>query len=431
MSRQLDMFSEVLHAYSGAGRGALDNAKLYDQVAARCGVDPETFAARSPVGQAGQLHSLLERQVRWHQQTLKHAGILERVDGERGVWQLTEPAGKELNRIDAGVSVVGFSTDLGIAILGTCESVFTRIESPISLMISSPPYPLAKARGYGNPSEDQYVNWVCNTLEPVVRNLVDGGSICLNVSNDIFVSGSPGRSMYRERLLLALHDRLGLQLMDQLIWSNPSKPPGPVQWASIHRVQLNVGYEPIYWLSNNPRAVRSDNRRVLKEHSERHLRLIQKGGEQREQTFSDGAYRIHPGRFGNKTTGSVPKNVLEFGHSCADQREYKKSARAAGLPAHGAPMPLKLASFLVEFLSEPEDLVVDPFGGSFTTAKAAERLGRRWISTECMAEYVLGAASRFESAPGFRRRISADSFRPKASDLRQSSGSIGTRPKLG
>jgi site-specific DNA-methyltransferase (cytosine-N4-specific) len=76
-----------------------------------------------------------------------------------------------------------------------------------------------------------------------------------------------------------------------------------------------------------------------------------------------------------------------------------------GLPAHGAPFPLKLASFLIEFLSEPGELIVDPFGGSFTTADAAERLGRRWMSTDCMVEYVLGSATRFVGAQGYRNNI--------------------------
>lgn len=237
--------------------------------------------------------------------------------------------------------------------------------------------------------------------------MVQGGSLCLNISNDVFESGLPSRSMYVERLLLALHDRLGLHLMDRLIWENPSKPPGPIAWASKERVQLNVGYEPIYWLTNDPRHVRSNNRRVLEKHTEQHMKLIQAGGEQRTQTFSDGAYNLRPGRFGNTTEGRIPKNVLTFGHSCKDQRQYKRMARDAGLPPHGAPMPLKLASFLVEFLSESDDLVVDPFGGSFTTAKAAERLGRRWLSTECMLEYVLGGAQRFQDAPGFAQRLVA------------------------
>ena len=83
--------------------------------------------------------------------------------------------------------------------------------------------------------------------------------------------------MYCERLLLALHDRLGLRLMDRLIWENRSKPPGPFQYASKARTQLNVVYEPIYWLTNNPHAVKSNNRRVLLEHTEKHLKLIRQG----------------------------------------------------------------------------------------------------------------------------------------------------------
>lgn len=403
--QQLDLFSSVLHSYTAERGGRLDNATLYQAVATRCGVDPDEFARKHLVGKAQQPHSLLARSVRWHQQTLKHAGVLERVEGDRGVWQLTRPAQQDLNAIQPGVAVVGFSTDLGVAILGTCDTVFSRIDCPITLCLTSPPYPLAKARSYGNPSEAQYVDWIVRQLEPIVRNLVRGGSIALNISNDILVTGTPARSLYRERLLLALHDRLGLHKVDELIWYNPSKAPGPVRWASIERLQLNVAWEPIYWLTNDPRALRTDNRRVLAAHTERHLRLMRQGGEQREGEFSDGAYRIHPGRFGKATAGRIPRNVLTFGHACGDQRQYKREARAAGLPAHGAPMPLSLARFLVEFMSAPGDLVVDPFGGSFTTAKAAELLGRRWLSTELMLEYVLGGANRFWACDGFQPHL--------------------------
>lgn len=224
MSAQLELFSAVLHAYSAERAGRLDNATLYEEVAERAGIDPEEFARREPIGASGQPHSLLARKVRWYQQTLKHAGILERVEGERGVWQVATPASDDLHRINPGVAVVGFSTELGVAILGSCDTVFASIDCPITLCLTSPPYPLAHARSYGNPSEP-YVDWICRTLEPVVRNLVRGGSIALNVSNDIFIPGTPARSLYRERLLLALHDRLGLFKMDELIWHNPSKPP--------------------------------------------------------------------------------------------------------------------------------------------------------------------------------------------------------------
>lgn len=404
-SSQLDLFSSVLHAYSAETAGVLDNATLYRRAAATAGVSEAEATTRTPIGKGAQLHSLFERKVRWHQQTLKEAGILEHVPGERGVWQLTKPAGKDLNQMDPTVSVVGFSTHLGIAILGSCDTVFSAIDSPIHLVVTSPPYPLAKPRAYGNPTEAEYVDWICRMLEPIVKNLVRGGSICLNISNDIFEVGSPARSLYRERLVLALHDRLGLWKMDELVWENKSKAPGPVRWASLERTQLNVVWEPVYWFTNEPHSIRSNNRRVLQEHTQRHIDFIKSGGEKRDAVFSDGAYGIKAGRFSNETPGRIPRNILSFGHRCAAQTAYKKAAKAMGLPAHGAPFPMKLASFLIEFMSEPGDLVVDPFGGSFTTAHAAERLGRRWLSTDCMVEYVLGSATRFVDAPGFRNNI--------------------------
>jgi DNA modification methylase len=403
MKRQLNLFAEVLHAYSAENGFALGNDSLYDIVAARAGIPAAAFDKKVPVGASGQPHNLLARRIRWHQQTLKHAGIIE--NAGRGIWKLTEPATKELNKIKPAMTVLGFSTDLGIAIIGTCETVFARIDEPIHLVVTSPPYPLAKARAYGNPSEPEYVDWICKTMEPVVKNLVPGGSICLNVSNDIFMPGLPSRSLYRERLIIALHDRLGLHKMDEIIWHNPSKAPAPVKWASMERVQLNVAWEPVYWLTNDPSRVRSDNRRVLLEHTERHLKLIQSGGEQRTASFADGAYNIHPGRFSNQTAGRIPRNVLTIGHQDKAQREYKDQAKAMGINAHGAPFPSRLAAFFIEFLTEPYELVADPFAGSFTLPAEAERLGRRWIGTEQIMEYVAGAASRFTGAAGFQQHI--------------------------
>jgi len=54
-----------------------------------------------------------------------------------------------------------------------------------------------------------------------------------------------------------------------------------------------------------------------------------------------------------------------------------------------------LPEFLIRFLTEPGDLVVDIFGGSGTTGEAAELLGRRWKSIDLDLNYVKGAVFRF------------------------------------
>ena len=72
---------------------------------------------------------------------------------------------------------------------------------------------------------------------------------------------------------------------------------------------------------------------------------------------------------------------------------------------HGAPFPGKLVEFFIKFLSTDGDLIADPFGGSLTVPLMAEMLGRPWIATEVIWDYLAGGALRFDSrptlAPGF------------------------------
>lgn len=393
------VFRAVKAIYADSAGTEVPNEALYVAAAKRVGVPLEEFKARTPIGKSGARHSRLTRTARFVQQTLKKRGLLEHAPGSRGVWRLTEEGKRLLHRVQRNAVLVAFSTRLGVMLWADARDAFRHLDEPIALALSSPPYLLKKPRDYGNPrTESEYVDFVVSSLEPIVKRLQRGGSIVLNVSNEIFVHRSPARSLYLERLTLALHDRLGLSLMDRLVWFNASKAPAPVQWASIKRVQLNVAYEPILWFTNDPSAVRSDNRRVLEEHSERHLALMAAGGERRHGEFANGAYRLRDGSFGKPTAGRIPRNVLQMGHRCLSQQAYKAAAAAANLHVHGAPYPLKLARFFVDFLTEAEDLVVDCFGGSGTTGLAAEQAGRRWAMSECMAEYARGAALRFSDS---------------------------------
>lgn len=404
---QLDLFAHVADAFSTTVDGrSITTGELYAAVAQSAGLDKATTSQRQPIGKSGQIHNLFQRNVRWKVQTLKHLGIVERDPVTRGAWRLATRNKKGLHEAGSSTRLVAFSTNLGIAIWGRCERVIVGLDQQITAVITSPPYPIAKPRAYGGPSdEDQYIDFICRAMEPLVKHLTPGGSLCLNLANDVFERGLPSRSLYRERLLLALCDRFSLHRMDTIIWSNPSKAPGPVRWASMQRVQLNVGYETIEWLTNDPTRIRSDNRRVLEAHSDRHQALIRAGGEQRTQSYSDGAYRIHPGRFSNPTSGRIPKNVLVRGHNCADARRYRQDACALDLPVHGARQPLSIPDFLVRFLADTGDLIVDPFGGTATTGMAAERHGRRWLVVEAMLDYLRAGAMRFQNFPGFHLGI--------------------------
>lgn len=418
----MDLFGHVAAAYAEAAGGVLDNAALYSTVAERSGLSADDLAARQPIGRAGAMRSPLQRKIRWYQQTLKAVGVIEHVPGERGIWRLTEPVRDDLHRAAAGVRLVAFSTDLGVAIWGRHQDVFHALDEPIALCLTSPPYPLRVARAYGNPSDAEYVDFVCTAMEPIVRHLVPGGSIVLNISNDIFESKSPARSLYIERLTIALHDRLGLSLMDRMPWVNYSKPPGPTYWTCRQRVQLSAAYEPILWFTNDPLCVRSDNRRVLEPHTDSHLRLMHAGGAQRAASYGDGAYKIRHDSYGRITEGRIPRNVVQRGHACKDTWAYREHAAALGLPVHGAMQPTSIPDFFIRFLTEPDDLVVDNFGGTARAGLAAERLGRRWFITEWILQYLRGSAELFRDFAGFSMHpalAAVGSNRLRSPDLRE------------
>jgi DNA modification methylase len=397
---QIDLFEHVGGAFAQPESGRLTTNELYRMVAARAGLDASALDEKTPVGRLGEDRSLLKRKIRWHQQSLRELGLIRRVDGSRGVWELTEAGKSKLRKIRDGVAVLGFSTRLGVAIWGNASHVFSRWSEPIFLGLTSLPYPLRNPRAYGNPPIEEYTGFVCRIMEPIVRNMVPGGNVVLSLSNDIFESGSPARSTYLEELTIALCKRLDLHLMDRLVWES-NKPPGPIAWASKERMQLNAGYEPILWFCNDPKRCIADNRRVLEPHTEAHKRLIARGGGRQPRVNGDGAYRQRVGAFSNPTEGRIPRNVFHISNHCADQRAYKHKARALGLQPHGAPMPLELARKLVRFMTDVGQLVVDPCSGSTTTGLACELEGRRWAATDVVFDYVRGGAERFTGCDGF------------------------------
>lgn len=74
-----------------------------------------------------------------------------------------------------------------------------------------------------------------------------------------------------------------------------------------------------------------------------------------------------------------------------------------GVSGHPAEKPLSLLRWLIESMTEPGDLVLDPFIGSGTTAVACEELGRRWIGVEIEEEHCRTAAKRIEESASSAR----------------------------
>jgi DNA modification methylase len=79
-----------------------------------------------------------------------------------------------------------------------------------------------------------------------------------------------------------------------------------------------------------------------------------------------------------------------------DHGRYLELCKLNDIKPHPARFPVQIPTFFIRLLTDPGDLVLDPFAGSNTTGEACEREGRKWIAVEHHAPYLEASRFRFE-----------------------------------
>ena len=271
------------------------------------------------------------------------------------------------------------------------SEALAHVRGKVQLILTSPPFPLNKKKKYGNLNGEAYVASLAALAPSVSDLLTPGGSIVMEIGN-AWEPGRPTMSTLSLRALLAFLEAGGLHLCQQFISYNPARIPSPAQWVTIERIRVKDSFTNVWWMSKTDRP-KADNRRVLQPYSESMKQLLKR------QTYNAGerpsGHRVNTESFLKDHGGAIPPNVLSFSNTRAYD-SYQDYCREHGITPHPARMPTGLAEFFIEFLTDPGDLVLDPFAGSNLTGGAAERLGRRWVAVEPIEEYIDGSRGRFE-----------------------------------
>lgn len=76
---------------------------------------------------------------------------------------------------------------------------------------------------------------------------------------------------------------------------------------------------------------------------------------------------------------------------------YLQGCKKLQKDAHPARFPRELPEFFISFLTEPDDLVLDIFGGSNMTGWVAQQANRRWLTFEYADEYLDASRLHFMS----------------------------------
>jgi site-specific DNA-methyltransferase (cytosine-N4-specific) len=260
-------------------------------------------------------------------------------------------------------------------------------DESVALVLTSPPFALRRRKAYGNVDASEYVEWFMPFAEQVHRVLDDGGSFVFELGG-AWNRGSGTRSLYQYELILRLSKLF--HLAQEFYWYNPGKLPTPAEWVTIRRTRVKDAVNTLWWLSKTD-SPRADNRRVLRPYSRSMRRLLRDGYQTAKRPSQ---HDIGP-HFRRDNGGAIPPNILQVAHTRSSD-DYFRRCREAGLPIHPARFPAPVPEFFVRFLTEPGQLVLDPFAGSNMTGHVAEKLGRRWLSVEVQSDYVAGSRLRFD-----------------------------------
>lgn len=313
---------------------------------------------------------------------------------------------KEIYKTNYGKLLVGDSTEIANSYLNRYY------KNKFQLIITSPPFPLNAKKKYGNKQGSEYLDWFVN-LAPIFNELLtDDGSLVIELGN-AWEPGRPVQSLLHLECLFGLVNNpdSDLRLIQEFIAYNPSKLPSPAQWVTVNRLRTVDSYTHVWWMAKSdfPKA---DNSKVLRPYSKKMEKLIESkkynaGKRPSEHEISEGSFfkdnggsishnlfELEP--IDNSRDVRLPHSVLSFSNTNSNDYFHRR-CREEKIKLHPARMQAGLVSFFTEFLTEEDDLILDPFSGSNTTGYVAETLKRKWISIEINEEYAYNSAIRFEN----------------------------------
>src|SRR5688572_2356630 len=258
---------------------------------------------------------------------------------------------------------IAYKTKRGIYYNGFVEEIvhskkFKKYKGKINLIFTSPPFPLNKKKKYGNLNGEEYLKWLSDLAPILLDLLADDGSIVMEVGNS-WDSGKPVMSTLSLKSLIAFLEKGNLELCQQFIWYNSAKLPSPAHWVNVKRIRVKDAFTHIWWMSKTafPKA---NNKNVLKKYSEGMQDLL------RKQTYNTGKrpseHSIGRTSFLSNNNGAIPPNVITAANTSVNNN-YKEYCVKNNLAMHPARMPIEIPKSFINFLTDENDLIFDPFGG--------------------------------------------------------------------
>jgi site-specific DNA-methyltransferase (adenine-specific) len=249
--------------------------------------------------------------------------------------------------------------------LDDCLCALDKIaDSSIDLIFADPPYNIGKKFGDFKdswPSDRQYADWCFEWLTKCVEKLKPAGSLYLMTSTE----AAPYLDLWlRERMTV----------LSRIVWHyDSSGVQAKKYYGSL--------YEPILFCVKDPKAYTFNASDIEVEAPTGSVRKL-----------IDYRKKI-PAVY--KST-KIPGNAWYFPRVRYRMEEYED---------HPSQKPEALLERIIRASSNVDDLILDPFGGTFTTCAVAQKLGRKSIGIEMQQEYFKIGLRRLGIAKSFNGEI--------------------------
>lgn len=243
---------------------------------------------------------------------------------------------------------------LDTIIQSSSENMESIPDNSVHLMITSPPYNVSKEYD-DDLSYSEYMHLLENVFAETYRVLVNGGRACINVAN-------LGRKPYipLSDSISEMMNRIGFNMRGEIIWNKASSASPSTAWGS--------------WKSASNPTLRDIHEYIL---------IFSKGSYKRERKKEEKKEKID----------TISRDqFMEWTKSI-----WTMNAVSAKKIGHPAPFPEELPHRLIQLYSFKNDVVLDPFMGSGTTAIAAIKNGRYYIGYDVSEEYIELANKRIRS----------------------------------
>ena len=259
---------------------------------------------------------------------------------------------KEIKNNNSDIIVNEFPNELlNTIIASSCENMKDIPNNSLHLMITSPPYNVSKE--YDNDlSLEEYLNLLKNCFTETYRVLVDGGRACINIAN---IGRKPyiPLSDYVSKIMI----EIGFNMRGEIIWNKSAGAGISTAWGSFQS-------------ASNP---------ILRDVHE-YILIFSKGNYKRERNKEEKELR---------KDNITKEEFIEWTKSV-----WTMNTESAKRIGHPAPFPEELPNRLIKLFSFTNDIVIDPFIGSGTTAIAAIKNKRNFVGYEINEEYINLANNR-------------------------------------